>query len=409
MRTSMFAFATDAHDEGVDVVLGRLSERAGVEGMTVAAVYHHGRDIFPHNPLRKVRFLEGGTAVFRPDPERYARTPLKSTPSSLAREWDALAELRRATRARGMELHAWAVVAHNSRLGAEHPDAAVRNVFGDPQITYLCPANPDVVEYARALAGDIARYEVDSLLAESLHFHPLEHGYHHERYLIAIGPIDRFLLGLCFCPHCEAAGRRGGVDVEGLASGIRDRLDRVFATATAHDPTEDTREAIAQLWDGELDAFLRCRERAVVEVAGAVAHALRGTGTRFAFMDQAGAIKGYAHGMPTGAPAPEVSWKIGVDPPQVAAVCDELQVLGYARDPERVAADVAAYGGLVGDRCDLRVALRPIPPDCEDAGNLTEKLALARGAAVRQVDLYHYGFARLETLDLIRAAQEQQP
>lgn len=406
MRTSMFAFATDAHDEGVDVVLGRLSERAGVDGVTVAAVYHHGRDIFPHNPLRKVRFLEGGTAFFRPEPERYARTPVQPAASSLAVEWDAFAELRTKTRARGMQLHAWAVLAHNSRLGAEHPDAAVRNVFGDPQITYLCPANPDVVEYAHALAGDIARYEVDSLLVESLHFHPLEHGFHHERYLIAIGPIDRFLLGLCFCLHCRDAGQREGVDVEGLARAVRDRLERVFATASSYDGADDTREAVSKLWDGELGAFLRCREHAVTAAAAAVADALRGTGTRFAFMDQAGAIKGYADGMPTGAPAPEVSWKIGVDPAQVAAACDELQVLAYAQDPDRMAADLALYGALVDDRCDLRVALRPIPPDCDNAGNLAAKLAVARGADVRQLDLYHYGFVRLETLDLIRAAQE---
>jgi hypothetical protein len=114
----------------------------------------------------------------------------------LAEEWDALASLREATAARGMELHAWTVFAHNTRLATEHPDAAVRNVYGDPQLTYLCPANPDVVAFSRALAGDIARYGCDTLLAESLHHHPLEHGFHHERYLIEIGQIDRLLLGL---------------------------------------------------------------------------------------------------------------------------------------------------------------------------------------------------------------------
>jgi hypothetical protein len=409
MRTSMFAFATDAQDEGIDVVLGRLSERAGVSGVTLAAVYHHGRDIFPHNPVRRVRFLEGGTAFFRPEPARYAATELKPAESRLAADWDAFTELRAATRARGMELHAWTVVAHNSRLGAQHPTAAVQNVFGDPQITSLCPANPAVVEYARALTGDIARYEVDSLLVESLHFHPLEHGYHHERYLIGIGPIDRFLLGLCFCPHCGTAGQRDGVDVEALADAVRERLERLFASARAYDGTEDTREVVVDLWDGELDAFLRARERTVARAALAVAEGLRSTGTRLAFMDQAGGMKGYADGLPTGGPAPEVSWKIGVDVQQVAEACDEIQVLAYARDPHRVATDLAAYRSLLGDRCDLRVALRPIPPDCDDAGNLTAKLAVARQAGVQQLDLYHYGFARLETLDLIRGAQEQNP
>lgn len=404
MRTSMFAFATDFHDEGLDLALGRLSDRAGVDGVTVAAVYHHGRDIFPHSPKRRVRFLEGGTAFFRPEESRYAATPVKPAASRLASEWDALAALREGTASRGMALHAWTVFTHNTRLGTDHPDAAVENVFGDPQSTYLCPANPAVVEYARALAGDIARYEVDSLLAESLHYLPLEHGYHHERYLIDIGPIDRLLLGLCWCAHCRAAGRQGGVDVDALGNAITGRLERFFATASAFDGTEDSREAVDALWDGELTAFLRAREVVVAAAAAAVAAELAGTGTRFAFMDQAGAMKGYADGLPTGPPAPEVSWKIGVDPRQLAASCDELQLLAYAQEPARVATDIAAYRQLLGGRCDLRAAFRPIPPDCDDAGNLAAKLAVAREAGVVQADLYHYGFARLETLDLVHAA-----
>jgi hypothetical protein len=372
--------------------------------VTVAAVYHHARDIFPHSPRRKVRFMEGGTAYFRPESSRYAGTPVRPVANSLAQEWDALAELRAATAARSMHLHAWTVFAHNTRLGTDHPGAAAVNVFGDPQLTYLCPANPSTIEYARSLAGDIARYEVDSLLAESLHFHPLEHGYHHERYLIDIGPIDRLLLGLCFCGHCRSAAAADGVDVSGLVEAVTRRLEHCFATAESYDPMPDTAEAVRQLWAGELSAFLGSREKSVTAAAAAVTEALSGTGVRFAFMDQAGAIKGYADGRPSGGPAPEVSWKIGVDPAALAALCDEFQVMGYAQEPDRVATDIAAYRELTTARCDIRLALRPIPPDCRDADNLRSKVQVARDAEVSEVDLYHYGFARLETLDLVRSA-----
>ena len=37
------------------------------------------------------------------------------------------------------------------------------------------------------------------MLAESLHYHPLEHGAHHERYFVELGTAARLLLGLCFC------------------------------------------------------------------------------------------------------------------------------------------------------------------------------------------------------------------
>jgi len=48
--------------------------------------------------------------------------------------------------------------------------------------------------------------------------------------------------------------------------------------------------------------------------------------------------------------------------------------------------------------------LRPIPPDCETVENLAAKLALARELALTWAGIYHYGFLRLETLDLVRAA-----
>src|ERR1051326_8063090 len=71
IETSAFAFATDLVDEGVGAVLDNIGGRAGLSGITMAAAYHHGRDIFPHNPRRKVHFLEGGAVFFRPDPARY--------------------------------------------------------------------------------------------------------------------------------------------------------------------------------------------------------------------------------------------------------------------------------------------------------------------------------------------------
>ncbi len=49
-------------------MLDNVAERAGLGGVTLAAAYHHGRDVFPHNPLRKVHSLEGGTVFFQTTP-----------------------------------------------------------------------------------------------------------------------------------------------------------------------------------------------------------------------------------------------------------------------------------------------------------------------------------------------------
>src|SRR5918998_2767161 len=227
METSILAFASDLHDEGTGTVLDNVQNRAGVNGLTMAVAYHDARDLFPHNPLRKVRYLEGGAVFFPPDTARYEG--LQPLVSELARSGDPLGELCEAAGERGMRVNAWAVFLHNDRLGFAHPECATQNAFGDRYLTDLCPSNPDVRAYARTLASDIARYEVSTILAESLHFHGLAHGYHHERYFEELGTVGTYLLGLCFCVHCLEAAHRAGVDAEMLQHSVRNELERRFA------------------------------------------------------------------------------------------------------------------------------------------------------------------------------------
>ena len=170
----MFAFASDLRDEGMETVLDNVAERAGVGGVTLAAAYHHGRDIFPHNPARKVHFLEGGTVFFQPDAARYRGLKLQPRVSRLAEESDVLAELCRHGSVRSMRIRAWTVFLHNYTLGESHPECSCRNAFGDPHLTDLCPANPDVRAYVRTLSGDIAAHGVAAVVAESLHYHGLD-------------------------------------------------------------------------------------------------------------------------------------------------------------------------------------------------------------------------------------------
>ncbi len=93
LDTSIFAFPTDLRDEGTGAVLDNVQHRAGLGGVTLATVYHEARDLFPHNPRGKVRFLEGGVAYFRPDPARYRGLSLEPRPALLVEGGDVLAEL----------------------------------------------------------------------------------------------------------------------------------------------------------------------------------------------------------------------------------------------------------------------------------------------------------------------------
>ncbi len=405
----MLAFATDLHDEGLDTVLGNVRERAGVGGLTLAVAYHDARDLFPHNPVHKVRYLEGGAVFFRPDEARYEGLQLKPHVAELARTVDPLGELCVAAGERGMEVNAWVVFLHSDRLGFTHPECTTQNAFGDRYLTDLCPSNPEVRAYARSLASDVARYGVSTILAESLHFHGLTHGYHHERYFEELGTVGTYLLGLCFCTHCLAVARRAGVDAEMVHSFVRDELERRFAGDGGSDDQEElTRDLLAAFADGQLLGYLDARVETVTSLVAEVSAAVD-EDTSLAFLDLSGAEKGFATGHPVGDAAPTIGWQSGIDVASLAEVCDTVEATGYAADPDRLGFDLDAYGALVADPSRLGLVLRPMPPDCRSAGNLAAKVALARERGLGRVDFYHYGFCRLRSLDWVRESLASTP
>jgi hypothetical protein len=396
----MFAFATDLADEGIGFVLDNVQHRAGVDELTLAVAYHDARDIFPHSPSRKVRYLEGGAVFFRPDDSRYGG--LRPRVSGLAGRGDPLGELREAADERGMGVNAWIVFMHNDRLGFEQPECATQNAFGDRYLTDLCPANPEVRAFAGALAADVAGYGVSNIFAESLHFHGLGHGYHHERYFEDLGAVGTFLLGLCFCEHCLDAARDAGVDAHMVRHSVRGELERRFEQEPDGETGELAREQLERVGGTELLGYLGSRMGTVTSLAEEVSAA--SAGTRVVFMDLSGAEKGFPTGEPEGEPAPTLGWQMGVDVFDLAAACDGVEALGYAADPGRVGLDLATYRALIGDPARLGLLLRPMPPDNRHANNLAAKLALARDLGLARTDFYHYGFCRLSALDRVRQA-----
>jgi hypothetical protein len=390
-------------------VLDNIAGRGGLGGVTMAAAYHHGRDVFPHNPVRKVHFLEGGAVFFQPDASRYRDGGLQPAVSKLAQESDVLADLCTEAARRGLRARAWTVYLHNYTLGEAHPDCASRNAFGDPHLTDLCPSNPRVRGFVTALTADIASKGVAEVVAESLHFHGLEHGFHHERYFIELGALGRYLLGLCFCDHCLAAAKKRGVQATGLRDEVRRELELRFATAPAQEAPELDRAQVAAFAGGELGGYLDARADTVASLVRDAAGAAAAEGAGFAFIDLSGAVKGYATGRPAGDAAPTIAWQFGIDVAAVAGACGQVEAIGYAADPDRLRFDLAAYRSLVGDSRRLSVIMRPMAPDCDSAGNLAQKLDIARAMGAVEVGFYHYGFMRLESLDLIRSALESSP
>jgi hypothetical protein len=385
VQSSVLAFATDLIDEGADTFFGRLTDRAGVGGVTLASVYHAARDVLPHHPTRVVRYLEPGAAYFRPDPARWAGRRLTPVPSAAIGDRDPFAEAAEQAGRRGLALHAWTAFCHNDRLGFQHPDCAPANAFGDRHRTELCPAHPEVRDYALGLVAELARYGVASIRAESLHFHGLRHGYHHERYFEELGPVTEALLGICFCDHCRAAATAAGVPADRVRESVAAEIRRRLATRTA--ATEPA--ALDELADGQLAAYLDAAANTVTALAAELAARARELGTRLVFMDGEGPGRG---------------WLAGIDLPALSRAGVGVETLAYTRTPEAVRERVAAFA-LHGVRpTELAVVLRPMAVDCDGPANLTAKLAVLRDLGVPEVAFYHYGLMRLSSLDRIGAA-----
>lgn len=399
MRTALFCSAVDVADAGPAAVLDDALGRAGVDGLAVAASYHAARDLLPHARGPRLRTFPAGLWVAR-DPALWDDCPVQPPRAGDAATEAAVADLVAAAATRGAAVDGWAVFMH---VDAAVPGpGAHETAFGDRLPEQLCPAQPASRAYAVALARAILRAGMGEVLAESLHHHGLEHGVHHERFLFEPGPVGRLLLGLCLCDACVAGASDAGADGPALRERVRDLLQGMLERGEPLEGEVATRAGAAALLDGELGALLDAREAAVTALVAEVAGACREEGGSLTLLDSSGAAKGYADGRPTGEPAVDFGWRFGIDVAALAPHCT-VEAIAYARDPDRVGVDLAAYRARIGDR-DLAAIVRPFGPDCDGVDDLRAKVALARAAGCRRLDLYHYGLMPLPILDRIAAA-----
>ncbi|MFD0348268.1 hypothetical protein ACFQ0M_24010 [Kitasatospora aburaviensis] len=129
---------------------------------------------------------------------------------------------------------------------------------------------------------------MDAIRAESLHFHGLRHGYHHERYFEELGPVAEALLGVCFCTHCRAAADRAGVPAEEVAAAVRTELRRRLAD----DAAAGAPAALDELAGGAFAAYVDASAATVSSLAAELTEQARRHGMRLSFMDGAGPGRG---------------------------------------------------------------------------------------------------------------------
>jgi hypothetical protein len=405
MKSSIFTFAYDLHDEGINAVLDNVQERGYLDALTLAFTYHHSRDIFPHNPRRKMIYMEGHV-LFRPEMSHYADLKIQPPVSPLLIEHDVVGDLIEAAQQRGLAVRAWTNNVHNTTLGKAHLDCVARNAFGDPFITTLCPSNPDVRAYVRAVNADLARYPLESILLESVNFMGFRHGYHHERNLLPLTPLMEFTMSLCFCEHCAASAQDANIDAVRVQRFVRDELDKALnGEPCAFDGVPLLPNAVESL-NGELWRYITARTHTITSLVSEIRLAVgRVSQTPVIYMEQSGGLRGASTGGMVAHLVNNLSlsraWQDGVDVGDVSRACDGLSVLGYIRENAQLKTDIAAYREHMPADASLSVAVRPMLPDCESADELAERVAALRECGVDWLDFYHYGMMRLTNLDWI--------
>ncbi|MFZ3571304.1 hypothetical protein ACOKM5_30695 [Streptomyces sp. BH097] len=371
MRTSAFVYPWDVNG---DPDAARRIADLGVQQVTLAAAYHSTRALTPRHPRHRIVTAEHAAVLYPPDQQRWQGRKLVPYEAGGWAPGNAFGEAAEALAGAGLDVHTWVVLAHNSRMGAEHPDTSVVNAYGDRYPWAPCIAQPATRAYLVDLAAEAAtRPGARGTELESLGWYGLAHLHAHDKTGgVGLGEAGEYLMSLCFCPSCREGYAEHGLDPVELAGSVRSALDPVWRGRA----TDDGWAAVEKLLGAETAAATRAYRdttaRTLQEAAVAAVRAAAPAG--FQVLLHADPVSYHC-----GANA-------GVDPGHILSVADGVVVpctggAGLVRPfAERgkgvVAANLTVVRGMGGSPATL----------ADDA-------RAARDLGATQLRLYHAGLA----------------
>jgi hypothetical protein len=223
VRASAFVYPWDViGDPDAPARLAAL----GVQQVTLASAYHSTRALTPRHPVHRIVTAPHAAVYYPMRRDRWAGRELRPYRQEWLPEQDPFGAAAEALAGAGLEVHSWVVLAHNSRLGAEHPASVVRNAYGDLYPWAPCIARPEVRRYLVDLAAEAAvRPGAAGTELESCGWYGLAHLHAHDKIDgVRLDGAARYLMSLCFCEVCER-----GYGVPGLAGAVRRALGEVWA------------------------------------------------------------------------------------------------------------------------------------------------------------------------------------
>ncbi|MFF1278224.1 hypothetical protein ACFVZC_33345 [Streptomyces marokkonensis] len=383
MKASAFVYPWDVN--GDPEAPARIAA-LGTAQVTLASAYHSTRALTPRHPRHRVVTAEYAAVLYPPGEHWSGRTPRPYA----AGDWapgDAFGEAAAALTGAGLEVHTWVVLAHNSRLGAEHPGTSVVNAYGDRYPWAPCIAQPATRAYLTDLAAEAAvRPGARGTELESLGWYGLAHLHAHDKTAgVGLGDAGQYLMSLCFCPACRDGYGTRGLDADALAAAVRAALEPVWRGA----PSDGAWAGVEKLLgETAANATRAWRDEAARTLQEAAVEAVRRAAPRgFQVLLHADPVSYHC-----GANA-------GVDPAHILSVADGVVVpctggagllTPFAREARAdtvLAANLTVVAGMGGNPAALAA----------DAAG-------ARRLGATELRLYHAGLASDGDLEAVRSA-----
>ncbi|MFJ5971128.1 hypothetical protein [Streptomyces sp. NPDC093060] len=383
MKASAFVYPWDVN--GDPEAPARIAA-LGVGQVTLASAYHSTRALTPRHPRHRIVTAEYA-AVLYPVGNRWAGRGLRPYTAGRWAPADAYGEAAEALAAAGLEVHTWVVLAHNSRLGAEHPDTSVVNAYGDRYPWAPCIAQPATRAYLVDLAAEAAvRPGAHGTELESLGWYGLQHLHAHDKTSgIGLGDAGQYLMSLCFCPACRAGYAEQGLDADVLATAVRDALEPLWRGAADDGGWPTVEKLLGQDTAAATRAWRDATARTLQEQAVTAVRAAAPDGFQVLL---------HADPVPYHCGA-----NVGVDPAHVLSVADGVVVpctggtdllapfAEQAREGTVLAANFTVVSGMGGS-----------------PGTLAADAARARARGATELRLYHAGLASDGDLTAVREA-----
>ncbi|MCX5260013.1 hypothetical protein OOK27_38755 [Streptomyces canus] len=380
MKASTFVYPWDVN--GDPEAATRIAG-LGVQQATLAAAYHSTRALTPRHPRHRIVTAEHASVLYPTD----ARWEGRELRPYAAGDWapgDAFGEAAAQLSEAGLDVHTWVVLAHNSRLGAEHPDTSVVNAYGDRYPWAPCIAQPATRAYLTDLAVEAAlRPGAAGTELESLGWYGLQHLHAHDKTGgVPLGDAGMYLMALCFCGTCREGYGEQGLDADSLAAAVRAALEPLWQGA----PDDGGWAGVEKLLGAGTAAATRAwRDETARTLQETAVRAVR-----------AAAPEGFQILLHADPVTYHVGANPGVDPEHILSVADGV-VVPCASGPDLLTPFARA-------REDAVIAANfPVVSQMGGSpGTLAADVARARELGATEIRLYHAGLASDGDLDAIR-------